>query len=170
MTGNATTRRAFLRGAAGSTAGVAAESDEVRLDDRPGMPAEIDGSRLISRNAFGRPLMIHDLSSGEWIFPCEPMCEAERAHVARVHAENTKHRRTDLAQQASDFREVARLALIAADAAETISRQVTVDTFDRIASDCSYRDDGRREACADLMERLRSGAGALTPGRSGRAA
>jgi hypothetical protein len=109
-------------------------------------PAEIDGSRLISRNAFGRTLMVHDLSSGEWIFPCEPMCEAERAHDARIRAENAEHRRTDLAQQASDFREVARLALIAADAAETISRAVTVDNFDRIASDCSFRHDGRREA------------------------
>ncbi|MHC5653739.1 hypothetical protein [Stappia sp. ICDLI1TA098] len=149
MTGNATTRitrRAFLRGAAGSAAGEAAEAGEVRHDDRLDMPAEIDGSRLISRNAFGRTLMIRDLSSREWIFPCEPMCEAERAHDARMRAENPEYRRTDLAQQASDFREVARLALIAADATETISRQVTVENFDRIASDCSYRDDGRREA------------------------
>ncbi|WP_417774502.1 hypothetical protein [Stappia sp.] len=112
----------------------------------PNTPAKIDGSRLISRNAFGRTLMIHDLSSGERIFPCEPMCEAERAHDARIRAKNAEYRRSDLAQQASDFREVARLALIAADAAETISRAVTVDNFDRISSDCSYRHDGRREA------------------------
>jgi hypothetical protein len=149
VTGNAgsrITRRAFLRGAAGSAAGAAAEAGEVRHDDRPEMPAEVDGGKIVSRNAFGRTLMIRDLSSGEWIFPCGPMCEAERAHDARMRAENAEYRRTDLAQQASDFREVARLALIAADAAETISRAVTVDNFDRIASDCSFRHDGRREA------------------------
>jgi hypothetical protein len=109
-------------------------------------PAEIDGSRLISRNAFGRTLMVHDLSTSEWTFPCEPMCAAERAHDARMRAKNAEYRRTDLAQQASDFREVARLALIAANAAETISREVTVDNFDRISSDCGYGHDGRREA------------------------
>lgn len=106
----------------------------------PGSPDE-----LHSINRFGRTTSIWDVGKGTIRFLNYPMSDEERAYIAAQRAERVAFLRENLAQQAVDFHEVARLALIAAEAAEAVSGALSLDTLDQLGFRNSYAPDGRND-------------------------
>ncbi len=95
----------------------------------PDTPATIDGSRIADVNRFGRTVAVLDLDAGKLIFPDEPISPEEAAWNAKRRREMAIQTLAELSRQATDFRKLSELSLIAAEAAELLFREIRPDNI-----------------------------------------
>lgn len=99
------------------------------MSSDPDTPAMIDVGRIDSVNRFGRTVAVLDLDAGKLIFPDEPISSEEAAWNAKMRREMVIATLAELSRQATDFRILSELSLIAAEAAELLFREIRPDNI-----------------------------------------
>lgn len=114
------------------------------MSSDPDTPAMIDGGRLVlSAGANGTSTI--DFDTGVITVECMAPTEEDRAAHRSLRERRVASLRKDYTRHAANFRKLSELALIAAEAADALAGELSLDTLDYLGFDFARSPDGRHD-------------------------